>query len=87
MNATRMIRRNLAKHGKENIQTALNNLLWKIVMQNGGQINVPVEDLKRVPVNAALQAKVDSATNNLVVVAALRPSKSGLYLPPGAEEC
>ena len=85
MNTTRTIRRRLARHGKENTQTALNNLLWKIVMQNGGQLNVPLEDLKTVPANAAWQATVDSATDNFVVVAGIRPSKSGLYLPPGAE--
>lgn len=84
MNAQRTIKR--ARHGKENTQTALNNLLWKIIMQNGGTLNVPLEDLKQVPANAALQAKVDSATDKFVVVAGIRPSKSGLYLPPGVED-
>ena len=85
MNAQRTLKRQIAQTGKENTQTALNNLLWKIVMQNGGQLNVPLEDLKKVPANAALQATVDSATDNFVMVAGIRPSKSGLYLPPGAE--
>lgn len=78
-------KRLMARHGKENTQTALNNLLWKIVMQNGGTLNVPIEELKGVPDNAALQATVDSATNKFIVVAGIRPSKGGLYLPPGAE--
>lgn len=90
MNVQRTIRRQIvkkrARHGKENTQTALNNLLWKIVMQRGGKISMPVDELKKVPANAALMGQVDSKTNKFVVVAAMRPNKSGLYLPPGAED-
>lgn len=81
----RQMKKSIAKHGRENTQTALNNLLWKIVMQNGGTLNVPLDELKSVPVNAALSAKVDSITNKFVVVAGIRPNKNGLYLPPGSE--
>ena len=59
-----------SKHGKDNMQTALNNVLWKIVMENGGIVKIPCEDLKATPAEAALQGKVIG--ENFVIKAMLR---------------
>jgi len=80
-NIVRKLRRQSRNDGQANVQAALNQLLWKIVMQNGGTLNVPVKDIEIIPAEAALQATVDSKTNNFVVVAGLRKKKSGLILP------
>ncbi len=64
-----------AKSGKQNIQTALNNVLWKIVMQNGGTINVPCSDLKQIPATAALQGTYDELTDSFVIVAGTQEPK------------
>ena len=81
----RLIREGI-KNNRENSQSAINNLLWKIIMQNGGTIAVPVEEMEQIPDDSALKVTVDSTTNKLVVVAGTRPTKNGLWLPPGAGE-
>lgn len=81
------IRKLKRRHNTREItQTAINNLLWKICMHNAGQLIVPVSEMEQIPDDAALQVTVDPATNNLIVLAGRRPSKSGLWLPPGAQE-
>jgi hypothetical protein len=90
MNARRTLNRNIArqkaKTGKPNNQTVLNNILWKIIMQNGGAISYSCEEIRQVPENACLQGNIVSG--KYVVVASIRPSKNGLWLPPGEiSEC
>ena len=76
---SRQMRRHMeriaAKSGKQNIQTALNNVLWKIVMQNGGTINVPCSDLKQIPATAALKGTYDELTDCFIIVAGTNEPK------------
>ena len=73
--------RNNAKYGTQNAQMAINHTLWKIVMENGGMLNIPVSTMQGIPNNAALEVKVDSATSNLIIVAGSKESKNGLWMP------
>ncbi len=59
-----------AKHGKANMQTAMNNILWKIVDNNGGFLEVPCSELKATPPEAALQGGV--VGENFVIRSMLR---------------
>ncbi len=77
----RKIQRQQAKHGKSNMQHALNTVLWEIVIKNGGSISVPCSQLKNLPANIALEAKVDSKTDMLVIVAGTQEAKSDIILP------
>lgn len=70
--------RHLLQHGKQNAQTALNNFLWKIAMNNGGVISMSRYELDQIPPNAALASNYDSKTNHFMVKAILRPSQDGL---------
>lgn len=76
----RHIARENAKHGKQNIQAALNNLLWKIAMNHGGMIDISRYELDQIPSEAALQTKFDSITNKLIVIAGTRPNKDGIFV-------
>jgi len=85
MVAQRAIRRQQqrlqAQTGKANMQTALNNFLWKVVMNNGGVVNMPVLELKQVPLNAAIRAKFDSISNSLIIYATLNKDKPNIITP------
>ena len=72
--------KSMARYNQSNAQIALNNLLWKIVMEQGGALNVPQSDLDSVPSSAALEVKFDSATNRIIVIAGNRQTKSGLII-------
>ena len=76
----RHIARDNAKHGKQNAQTALNNFLWKIAMNNGGVISISRYDLDQIPPNACLATTFDSTTSHLMVKAMLRPSQDGIAI-------
>jgi hypothetical protein len=79
----RRVARNKAQYGKDNLQTALNNLLWKIIMDKGGVINMSRYEMDQIPTNAALKATFDSATNKLIVMAALRVNQDGIINEAG----
>jgi hypothetical protein len=81
-NVTKEMRRNQARYGKQNIQHVFNSLLWKIVSNNGGKINIACSELKKVPPQAALKAKYDQATDTMVIVSIIRNDlKSNIIVP------
>ena len=70
--------REVAKYGKANVQTALNNVLWRIVMNNGGTLSIPRYEMDQVPPEAAIEATFDSTTNSLIIRAMLRVNTDGI---------
>lgn len=74
----RHIARENAKHGKQNAQTALNNVLWRIVMNNGGTLSISRYEMDQVPPEAALEATFDSTTNSMIIRSMLRVNKNGI---------
>ena len=76
----RQLARQKARHGKENTQSALNALLWKIIMQNGGALNIPCSDLKGIPGNMILKATYTAKTDTLTVVAGTQGEKRDIIV-------
>ena len=71
----KQIKKQQARHGKQNAQHVINTVLWKILMENGGSIKIPCSTLKQIPVTAAVMAKYDSATDSMTLIAGTRAPK------------
>ena len=70
-------RRRVRDRGKVDQQDEFNRVLWKVLEINGGSIQVPVDDLKSVPVNAAITSRYDADTDSVIITAMLREVKQG----------
>ena len=70
-----------ARHGGTNLQDVCNNLLWKIVMNNGGKVNISCSELKQMTDKSKLSVKYDKATDSMIVEATQGGEKSNLILP------
>ena len=54
---------------KQDLQAMTNAVLWKIIDNNGGKMNISKADMDAVPVAAELKTLFDSATNTFVLTA------------------
>ena len=68
---TRQIRRRLEREQVKSegvpTQKILNSLLWKHIIEKGGTLDIPVEDLKGVPLTFALMVQI--RTGRIIVTA------------------
>lgn len=80
-NLPRVVRRNFQRQslGKQNqVQHAINRLLWKIIASQGGKLTVSCFELDKLPDNAAIKADYDVKTHTMTMVSAVR---SGIVTP------
>lgn len=71
----RKMARMMTKAGLPDSQTILNNVLWKIIMENKGFLKVPSKDIIDAPQNAALNIGYDEATDSVIIVAGTNDPK------------
>ena len=64
---------------KQNLQAITNTVLWRIIDNNGGIMNIPRDTVNSVPGSATLKTEFDPKTNNFVITA-VKP-KDGIVVP------
>jgi hypothetical protein len=64
---------------KQNLQAITNTVLWRIIDNNGGTMNIPKSVMNSVPANATLKTEYDPDTDSFVITA-VKP-ETELVLP------
>lgn len=64
---------------KQNLQAITNTVLWRIIDNNGGVMNIPKQVMNTVPMNATLKTEFDPESDCFVITA-VKP-ETELVLP------
>jgi len=66
---TRRAEKQQRQQVRQNLQALTNTVLWRIIDNNGGIMNIPKIVMDTVPANAKLNTEFDPGTNSFVITA------------------